>query len=114
MAGVLTRGDVDLHLRVEPRAFDGAVERVRAAYPVASPGAWAPTLAVFEVPRRRATGLAVTPLHSQHDRRFRLAWDALRRDPALVVEDNALTSGSVGSADDEARKSRFFGAISGT
>ena len=31
----------------------------------------------------------MTPLHSEHDRRFRLTWDALRRDPALVVEDNA-------------------------
>ena len=109
--GALTMGDVDLHLRVDPEAFDAVVARLREVLPVASPQAWAATLAVFEVPGSLPTGLAVTPLHSEHDRRFRLVWEALRRDPELLTRYNALKSASVGTVDYEERKSRFFTAI---
>ncbi len=109
--GTLTRGDVDLHLRVDPEAFDAVVARLREVLPVASPQSWAATLAVFEVPGPLPTGLAVTPLHSEHDRRFRLAWEALRRDPELLARYNALKSETVGTGDYEERKSRFFTAI---
>lgn len=109
--GTLTRGDVDLHLRVAPASFDGVVARLRDVYPVASPHAWAGTLAVFAVPGSQPTGLAVTPLHSEHDERFRLAWQALRRDPALLARYNTLKAESVSTADYEDRKSRFFSAV---
>ena len=109
--GALTRGDVDLHLRVAPGSFDDVVTRLRAVYPVASPRAWADTLAVFAVPRPRPTGLAVTPLGSEHDERFRIAWRALHADPALLASYNALKSQSVGTTDYEDRKSRFFTSV---
>ena len=109
----LTRGDVDLHLRVRPEDFAEVVGTLRDLLSVASPQAWATTLAVFDVPGPRPTGLAVTPVGSEHDTRFRLAWEALRRDPALLADYNALKAESVGTGDYEERKSRFFSSITG-
>lgn len=109
--GALTKGDIDLHLRVEPGAFSAVVVHLRDAYPVASAHSWAPTLAVFDIPAHRPTGLAVTPIGSDHDQRFRLTWQALRRDPALLDEYNALKSAAVSTADYEHRKSAFFTAL---
>jgi uncharacterized protein len=109
--GALTKGDIDLHLRVQPGAFSEVIARLRAAYPVGSPQSWAATLAVFDVPAPRPTGLAVTPVGSEHDRRFCLTWQALRRDPALLARYNELKSATVGTDDYEHRKSAFFSAI---
>ena len=112
--GALTRGDIDLHLRVRPADFGAAVTRLGEAYPVASPDAWADTLAVFAVPGRRATGLAVTPVHSEHDDRFRSTWRALQRSPELLAEYNAIKSATAGTGDYEQRKSDFFSRVSGS
>lgn len=112
--GTLTKGDVDLHLRVRPEAFAEVVGTLRATLPVARPGAWAPTLAVFEVPGPLPTGLAVTPIGSEHDCRFRLTWQRLRREPSLLAEYNALKAGGAGSVGYEERKSDFFTSIAGT
>jgi hypothetical protein len=111
--GALTRGDIDLHLRVPRERFEAVVARLGQVYPVASPGAWAATLAVYDVPGPRPTGLAVTPLDSEHDRRFVSTWAALSRSPQLLAEYNALKSAAAGTADDERRKSDFFTRISG-
>jgi GrpB-like predicted nucleotidyltransferase (UPF0157 family) len=110
--GALTKGDIDLHLRVAPDGFEAAVVRLRLAYPVGSPHSWAETLAVFDVPRSRATGLAVTPVGSEHDRRFTRAWEELRSRPELLLQYNALKLASTGAEDYEVRKSDFFTAIS--
>ena len=54
LPGVLTKGDIDLHLRVtEPGAFPGVVALLSDHFQPASREAWAGTLAVFEVPGRR-------------------------------------------------------------
>jgi GrpB-like predicted nucleotidyltransferase (UPF0157 family) len=106
--GALTQGDIDLHLRVPPGAFPAAVDRLRSEYRTASLSAWAPTLAVFDVPASRPTGLAVTPEGSQHDLRFSRAWRRLRSDPALLEEYNDLKRASFGDVSYEARKSAFF------
>ena len=111
VAGALTRGDIDLHLRVEPDAFDAVVVRLRAAYPVASAQSWAATLAVFDVPASRPTGLAVTPIGSEHDQRFCLSWQALRRDPVLLAQYNDFKSATVDTDDYEQRKSAFFSTL---
>jgi GrpB-like predicted nucleotidyltransferase (UPF0157 family) len=112
--GALTKGDIDLHLRVEPDAFSAVVARLKRAYPVASAQSWAPTLAVFDVPGRRPTGLAVTPVGSEHDQRFLLTWQALREDPALLAEYNALKTATVDTDDYEHRKSAFFTIVVAT
>lgn len=109
--GALTKGDIDLHLRVAPDAFRDVVARLRGAYPVASPLSWAATLAVFDLPGHRPTGLAVTPVDSEHDRRFGLAWRLLRDDPQALAQYNSLKSGTPGAGDYERRKSAFFSAL---
>ena len=88
--GALTKGDVDLHLRVEPARFADTVARLQRRYAVGSPHAWAPTLAVFDVPGTLPTGLAVTPVGSEHDDRFTSTWQALRENPDLLARYNAL------------------------
>jgi GrpB-like predicted nucleotidyltransferase (UPF0157 family) len=109
--GVLTRGDIDLQLRISPQLFERAVRDIRAIYPPASLHSWAPTLAVFDVPADRPTGLAVTPVGSPHDIRFTIAWDRLRREPGLLREYNALKTEHYGSPAYEERKSAFFSRI---
>lgn len=112
--GALTKGDIDLHLRVPSGSFRSAVDRLRAEYRTASPSAWAETLAVFEVPASRPTGLAVTPAGSEHDLRFSRAWERLRNDPALLEEYNDLKRAAFGDASYEQRKSEFFTRLAGT
>jgi len=111
MPGVLTRGDTDLHLRVDVALFQTAVERLRAIYTPASLQSWAPTLAVFDVPSTRSTGLAVTPVASPHDQRFTLAWTRLRAEPDLLREYNTLKSQHYTSDVYEECKSAFFDRI---
>jgi len=106
--GALTKGDVDLHLRVPPAAFSAVVARLRTVYHVGSPEAWAETLAVFDVPASRPTGLAVTPVGSEHDVRFHRAWALLGSDPRLLEEYNDLKSAAFGDPSYEERKSAFF------
>lgn len=110
--GALTKGDIDLHLRVTAAEFGDAVARLTRVYAVGSPHSWADTLAVFDVPRARATGLAVTPVGSEHDVHFRSAWLALGRHPALLDEYNAIKREATGTNAYEQRKSKFFTSIS--
>ena len=112
VAEALTKGDIDLHLRVAQGAFSDVVALLIDAYPVGSCHSWAPTLAVFDVPGPRATGLAVTPMHSEHDERFRRTWRALRTNPELLAQYNALKSATMGTSDYEQQKSDFFSSIS--
>jgi hypothetical protein len=81
VAGALTRGDVDLHLRVRPAAFAAVVARLRSVYLVVHPEIWAATLATFTVPAALPTGIAVTPAGSEHDLRFTRTWQLLATDP---------------------------------
>jgi GrpB-like predicted nucleotidyltransferase (UPF0157 family) len=106
--GALTKGDIDLHLRVPPDRFEHVVERLRAVYRPGSTSAWAETLAVFDVPGLRPTGLAVTPVDSEHDVRFRRSWELIRGHPELLDEYNQLKRASFGDASYEDRKSAFF------
>ena len=107
--GALTRGDVDLHCRVAPAAFPGAVAVLRPVHRAVHPEIWTSTLATFTVDAHLPTGLAVTPLGSEHDVRFTVTWRRLRAEPALLQEYNALKAGPV--AGYEERKSAFFDRV---
>jgi len=109
--GALTEGDIDLHLRVDAESFHAVVDRLREVFPVGSPHSWADTLAVFDVPGPRPTGLAVTPRHSEHDERFSRTWQALRQSAHLLAEYNAIKA-TAGTGDYEQRKSEFFSRVS--
>ncbi len=112
--GALTRGDVDLHLRVSPADFAAAVDALRRTHAVVHPEIWGPTLAAFEaVGSALPTGIAVTPAGSEHDLRFTRTWQLLRADPALVQEYNAAKLADDGPAGEgyEERKSAFFDRV---
>ncbi len=108
--GALTRGDVDLHLRVPPADFAATVARLRDRYAVVHPEIWAPTLATFTVPAELPTGLAATPVGSEHDLRFTRTWQLLAADPALVAEYNAVKLAAA-DPDYESSKSAFFDSV---
>jgi hypothetical protein len=107
VVGALSRGDVDLHLRVAPGDFAVAVQILGATYRVVHREIWQPTLATFEVGGAVETGVAVTPTGSSHDLRFSRAWARLAREPELLERYNTIKLGSR-SGDYEDRKGRFF------
>ena len=110
--GLLTRADVDLHLRTSARSFGAVVRQLGSSFPAAAPEAWAPTLAVFVGPGVAwATGLAVTPAGSEHDRRFTRAWTRLSAEELLRVEYNALKLASDDANSYAVLKSRFFDGL---
>ena len=110
VAGALTRGDVDLHLRVDPAAFGPAVAVLGTVHEVTRPEIWAPTLATFSVEAPLPTGLAVTPRGSVHDVRFTRTWRLLRADPDLLAEYNAVKLAGTGAGYED-RKSAFFDSL---
>jgi GrpB-like predicted nucleotidyltransferase (UPF0157 family) len=107
--GALTRGDVDLHLRVRPVEFASVVALLRGTYVVVHPDIWGPTLAAFGVAAALESGMAVTPAGSEHDLRFTRTWQLLAADPALLAEYNAVKlAGRADESTYEDRKSAFF------
>ena len=85
----LTKGDVDLHLRVPAEDFGPAVIALRGIYRVVHPEIWQDSLATFAVPAALPAGVAVTPVGSAHDLRFRRSWQLLAAHPELVEAYNA-------------------------
>ncbi|WP_225753543.1 hypothetical protein [Actinotalea sp. Marseille-Q4924] len=112
--GVLTRGDVDLHLRVPPDVWEEALPALRDLLPVVHPEIWCATLATFAVPPGLSgglpAGLAATPVGSEHDVRFTRTWQRLAAEPDAVAELNALKAASwaVSPQEYEAQKGAFF------
>lgn len=106
--GSLTRGDVDLDLAVAPNAFSSTVAELGRLLPAVRQEIWGPTLATFEVPAALPTGLAVTPLGSEHDLRFTRTWQLLSADPALLLEYNAVKAAHHEGPEYERQKSAFF------
>ena len=103
--GALTKGDVDLHLRVAPADFAATVAVLREVYAVVHPEIWQESLATFAVDAELPAGIAVTPIGSEHDVRFHRGWERIRSDPALLAEYNTLKTDG---GDYEQRKSDFF------
>ena len=106
--GAVTKGDVDLHLRVPAADFDSTVAALRAVYRVVHPEIWQPSLATFAVEAALPTGVAVTPIGSEHDLRFSRSWRLLSADPDLLRAYNEVKQRHQHSADYEQRKSAFF------
>jgi GrpB-like predicted nucleotidyltransferase (UPF0157 family) len=86
------------------------VSGARRMFAVVHPEIWCATLATFDVPAVLPTGLAVTPLGSEHDLRFSRVWCLLAADPAFVTEYNRVKRDAA-AADYEALKSAFFDRI---
>ncbi len=110
VAGALTGGDVDLHLRVPSEGFEAAVALLRERYEVVHPEIWSAILATFQVPGDELVGVAVTPIGSEHDLRFRRAWERLRVDPGALAAYNTMKRAHAQSGDARylAAKAAFF------
>ena len=67
------------------------------------------TLATFSVPAPLPTGVAVTPIGSEHDIRFVTTWQLLSSRPDLLAEYNTMKR--TAGADYETRKLVFFDRI---
>jgi GrpB-like predicted nucleotidyltransferase (UPF0157 family) len=90
--GALTKGDLDLLVRVEPGDFDAAVAGLRGLYAVDQPENWTATFASFADPQAAdpPVGVQLAVAGSADDALFAPFRDALVGDPALLAEYNAL------------------------
>jgi GrpB-like predicted nucleotidyltransferase (UPF0157 family) len=90
--GALTKGDLDVLVRVHPGEFSRAVTALRTVYAVHQPENWSPTLASFNDPASRApaVGVQLVAAGSTSDALFGPFREALIADPALLAEYNAL------------------------
>lgn len=111
VAGALTKGDIDLHLRVPASHYDDAVAALRTLHQVVHPGIWSASLATFHIVADVEAGLAVTPEGSEHDVRFTRTLQILRERSDLVEEYNRVKQTYAGSAEYEAQKSDFFDRV---
>jgi GrpB-like predicted nucleotidyltransferase (UPF0157 family) len=110
--GALTVGDIDLHLRVDPAEFAESVARLRELYEPVHLEIWTESLATFSV-SREDVGIAVTPVGSEHDRRFVGAWRRLQADPSLLEAYNRMKRDHADGADADylAAKADFFNSL---
>lgn len=90
LPGALTGGDVDLHLRVPDRAFEDTIRSLAGPYTVVHPEIWSASLATFELLGRENVGIAVTPIGSEYDLRFRRAWEILASDEDALAAYNEM------------------------
>lgn len=90
--GALTKGDVDLLVRVGEPEFPTAVEALRRRYAIHQPHNWTPTLASFKASgaAELEVGIQLVAEGSDADRFFGPFRDALMNTPALLAEYNQL------------------------
>jgi len=110
IANALTKGDVDLHLRVRADDFAQTVTVLRRTHAAVHAEIWQSSLATFSIKAALPTGLAVTPAGSEHDLRFTRSWRLLTADPDLLNAYNTMKVQSQGRSTAEygQRKSAFF------
>jgi GrpB-like predicted nucleotidyltransferase (UPF0157 family) len=92
LPGALTKGDVDLVVRVSERDFADAVSILRTRYVVHQPHNWTRTLASFTAPDASdpPVGVQLVVASSDADGFFGPFRDALINDSALLAKYNEL------------------------
>lgn len=90
--GALTKGDVDLVVRVSKRDFAEAVATLQTRYVIHQPHNWTDVLASFKAPGACAppVGIQLVVAGSEADGFFAPFRDALINDPGLLAEYNEL------------------------
>lgn len=109
--GTVTRGDIDLHLRVPAATMPRAVELLGRSWQSVHRTMWTDGLATFErTMAGRPVGVAVTVAGGEHDRRFEAAWRRLRRDPDLLARYESMKRVHDGADERDylEAKGRFF------
>ncbi|TDN90809.1 GrpB family protein [Microbacterium sp. BK668] len=108
LPGLVTKGDIDLHLRVRPADFEAATRRLPPRYRPVHLEIWTEAFATFERDGAPPIGVALTVLGSEHDRRFVRSWQRMAVDAAARAAYNAVKRAG---GDVEDAKSRFFDAL---
>ncbi|MGH7141585.1 MAG: GrpB family protein [Minisyncoccia bacterium] len=110
--GLLTKGDLDINVRVQEKVFSDAVERLKGAYEINQPHNWTPAYASFK-DDSRDLGIQLTAVGSPVDY-FVAQRDILRAHPGKVVELNRLKEKFEGKDMDSYRlaKGEFFEKLS--
>ena len=100
--GALTKGDLDVLVRVHPSQFSRSVAALRNVYAVHQPDNWTPTLASFNDPASSApaVGVQLVVAGSPSDALFGPFREALIADPALLAQYNALKLRLDGESDE--------------
>jgi GrpB-like predicted nucleotidyltransferase (UPF0157 family) len=90
--GALTKGDVDVLVRVGEPEFPSAVEALTGRYAIHQPHNWTPTLASFTDPEagELPVGIQLVVTGSEADRFFGPFRDALISSDTLLAEYNEL------------------------
>jgi GrpB-like predicted nucleotidyltransferase (UPF0157 family) len=96
----MTKGDVDINVRVEASRFAETVDLLEQRFDIAQPGNWSPTFASFSDPLRALpVGLQVTVIGSpddflvalrdrmRADAELRHEYDRVKRDAAALGPD---------------------------
>ncbi|QIG38783.1 hypothetical protein G5T42_04185 [Microbacterium sp. 4R-513] len=111
LEGLVTKGDIDLHLRVQPAEFELAKQALVPRYRPVHLDIWTGSFATFERDAQPPIGIALTVVGSEHDHRFTTSWDRMRTDAAARAAYNALKRAG---GDVEHAKSRFFDGLTGS
>jgi uncharacterized protein len=106
--GLITKGDIDLHLRVAPDEFASAIAALPHLFAPARPEIWTPSFATFERASNPPVGVAVTVVDTEHDRRFVASWRRMQSDHRARERYNEL---KLAGGDVETAKSLFFDAL---
>ena len=106
--GLLTKGDIDLHLRVREDEFEAAKGALTRLYRAVLAEIWTPSFATFERAAVPPIGVALTVVDTEHDRRFVRSWERMRTDASARAAYNALKRAG---GDVEDAKSRFFDSL---
>lgn len=111
VVGSLTKGDVDLAVRVSEGDFDAAVTALESIYAIDQPGNWTSTYASFraEPGENPPVGIQVSVKDSSDDF-FVAVRDLLREDTALLNDYNKLKTEHMNTDDNQylAAKARFM------
>lgn len=106
--GSITKGDLDINVRVKPEEFEKVVEILKGLYEINQPDNWDAGFASFK-DDAQDLGIQVTVIGSPDDC-FTAQRDYLRDHPEKVAELNALKKRFEGKSMDEYRKEKgvFF------
>lgn len=106
--GTISKGDLDINVRVIAENFDSTIEKLKTIYEINQPNNWTPGFASFK-DDSRDLGIQVTVIGSSDDH-FVTQRDYLREHPEKVIELNQLKERFEGKSMDEYRKEKgvFF------
>lgn len=109
--GVLTSGDVDLHVRAEKQTFASAREVLCELYEPLYPDAWHDETAYFfAADSAPPVEVALTVIGTLDDLHHGEAWQRIAADPELISRYNAMKRAHQGGSRDDynAAKREFF------